>query len=55
MIFPMALQLFAPEDLNTLGRLFQEAKDKLLGVVLPALPATMSPSVPRPPKGLKLP
>lgn len=42
LIFPMALQLFPAEDLNTLGRLFQEAKDKLLGVVLPDVPATIS-------------
>jgi hypothetical protein len=41
-IFPMALQLFAAEDLDTLGRLFEEAKDKLLGVVLPEVPATMA-------------
>ena len=55
LIFPMALQLFAAEDLNTLGRLFQEAKDKLLGAVPPALPATMSAKRPKTAKGPKLP
>jgi hemerythrin-like domain-containing protein len=37
-IFPMAQQLFADEDLITLGKLFLEAKDKLLGVELPEVP-----------------
>lgn len=41
-IFPLARQVFAAEDLTILGRLFTEAKDKLLGVVLPELPATLS-------------
>jgi hemerythrin-like domain-containing protein len=41
-IFPMAQGLFAAEDLNTLGRLFMEAKEKLLGVVLPEAPAGLS-------------
>jgi hypothetical protein len=53
LIFPMALQLFAAEDLNTLGRLFQEAKDTLLGAVPPALPATMSAKRPKTAKKLK--
>jgi len=46
-IFPMARQLFTAEDLNTLGRLFSEAKDKLLGVVLPDLPTTLSAKRPK--------
>ncbi len=41
-IFPMARQFFSAEDLNTLGALFLEAKDKLLGVVLPAVPGTIA-------------
>jgi hypothetical protein len=43
----MARQLFTAEDLNTLGRLFTEAKDKLLGVVLPDLPTTLSAKRPK--------
>lgn len=46
-VFPMARQLFTAEDLTTLGRLFQEAKDKLLGVVLPELPSTLSAKRPK--------
>ena len=41
-IFPLARQVFKAEDLVTLGRLFTEAKDKILGVVLPDLPATLT-------------
>ena len=40
-IFPMAQQLFADENLITLGKLFLEAKDKLLGVELPEVPTTI--------------
>ncbi len=40
-IFPMAQQLFADEDLITLGKLFLEAKDKLLGVELPEVPGSI--------------
>jgi hemerythrin-like domain-containing protein len=52
-IFPLARQLFTLEDLNTLGRLFTEAKDKLLGVVLPDLPASLSAKRPKKAKGIK--
>jgi len=52
-IFPMARQLFTAEDLNTLGRLFTEAKAKLLGVVLPELPPTLSAKRPKPAKASK--
>jgi hypothetical protein len=38
-IFPMAGQLFAADDLATLGRLFEEAKQKMLGIELPEVPA----------------
>ena len=41
-IFPMAQQLFSAKDLDTLGRLFLEAKEKLLGVELPEAPANIS-------------
>jgi len=34
-IFPVARQLLSSEDLTLLGRQFDEAKDKLLVVVLP--------------------
>jgi hypothetical protein len=37
-IFPMARQLFSLEDLKTLGALFVEAKEKLLGIALPEVP-----------------
>ncbi len=52
-IFPMARQLFTAEDLNTLGRLFAEAKDKLLGAVPPELPPTLSAKRPKPVKAIK--
>ena len=41
-IFPLAQQLFTPEDLVTLGKLFEEAKDKLLNVSLPELPKALA-------------
>ena len=41
-IFPMAQQLFATEDLETLGRLFEEAKEKLLNVSIPELPKAIA-------------
>ena len=41
-IFPLAQQLFAPEDLLTLGSLFEEAKQKLLNINLPELPKALS-------------
>lgn len=37
-IFPAARKLLSNDDLKLLGRLFEEAKDKLLGVVLPDVP-----------------
>ena len=40
-IFPMAQQLLSAEDLDTLGKLFTEAKDKLLGIKLPEVPGTI--------------
>jgi hypothetical protein len=41
-IFPMARRLLAAEDLDALGKLFAEARDKLLGVELPEVPAKIS-------------
>lgn len=41
-IFPLAQQLFTQEDLETLGKLFEEAKDKLLNVALPELPKALA-------------
>ena len=40
-IFPLAQQLFADEDLITLGKLFLKAKDELLGVELPEVPTAI--------------
>jgi hypothetical protein len=40
-IFPLAQQLFANDDLITLGKLFLEAKEKLLGVELPDVSGTI--------------
>ncbi len=41
-IFPLAQQLFTPEDLVTLGGLFEEAKQKLLNISLPELPKALA-------------
>lgn len=43
-VFPAARQLFSAEDLNTLGRLFLEAKGKLLGIALPDVPGGLATS-----------
>lgn len=40
-VFPLALQLFTPEEVAIMGKLFLEAKDKLLAVKLPELPAQL--------------
>ena len=40
-IFPMARQLFTPDELALLGKQFMEAKDKLLNVVLPEVPGNV--------------
>jgi hypothetical protein len=54
-IFPMARLLFAEEDLNTLGQLFQEAKNNLLGVQLPAVPKSISGKRSKPAAAVKKP
>ena len=41
-IFPMSQQVISPEDLDTLGKLFVEAKNKLLGVKLPDVPGSLA-------------
>lgn len=41
-IFPLAMQLFDPTDLLTLGGLFEEAKGKLLQVKTPELPKALA-------------
>lgn len=41
-IFPMAQQVFSAETLNTLGKLFLEAKEKMLDIKLPEVPANIA-------------
>ena len=47
-IFPMSQQVIAAEDLDVLGKLFVEAKDKLLGVKVPEVPGAISTRVAKP-------
>ena len=50
-IFPAAQNHFSAEALTMLGKLFLEAKDKLLGVALPQVPRELPPlAAARPPK-----
>ena len=41
-IFPMAGQVLPEQQRTALGQLFSEAKEKLLGVTLPEVPATIA-------------
>ena len=41
-IFPMSQQVMPAGDLETLGKLFVEAKNRLLGIVLPDVPGAIS-------------
>jgi hypothetical protein len=41
-IFPMSQQVISAADLDTLGKLFVEAKNKLLGIKLPDVPGTIA-------------
>lgn len=41
-IFPMARSLFSPEDLQALGKLFVEAKEKLINIELPEVPKSLA-------------
>jgi hypothetical protein len=43
-IFPMSQQVMSTEDLDTLGKLFVEAKNKLLGIKLPDVPGAIAAS-----------
>ena len=43
-IFPMSQQVMSAEDLDTLGKLFVEAKNKLLGIKLPDVPGAIGAS-----------
>ncbi len=47
-IFPMSQQVMSAADLDTLGKLFVEAKDKLLGIKLPDVPAAIAAHVSKP-------
>ena len=41
-IFPMSQQVMSAADLDTLGKLFVEAKNKLLGIKLPDVPGAIA-------------
>ncbi|WP_136797094.1 hemerythrin domain-containing protein [Desulfosediminicola ganghwensis] len=41
-IFPLASRLFSLEEMTTLGALFEEAKEQLLGVSLPEIPKALA-------------
>jgi hemerythrin-like domain-containing protein len=43
-IFPLAGQVFSDSDLVTLGTLFEEAREKLLSIELPAVPGRINTS-----------
>lgn len=47
-IFPMSQQVMSAEDLDTLGQLFVEAKNKLLGIKLPEVPAKIAAHIAEP-------
>ena len=49
-IFPMSQQVMSAEDLDTLGKLFVEAKNKLLGINLPDVPAAIAAPAAKPAK-----
>lgn len=50
-IFPMSQQVMSAEVLDTLGRLFVEAKNALLGVKLPEVPAAIATQAAKPVTG----
>jgi hypothetical protein len=50
-IFPLAEQLFDAGHLATLGRLFEDAKSRLLGVNLPEVPAAIAAGIGSPGRG----
>ena len=47
-IFPMSQQVMSAEDLETLGKLFVEAKNKLLGINLPELTGALATQATKP-------
>ena len=47
-IFPMSQNVISADDLETLGRLFVEAKNKLLGIKLPELPGAIATAIAKP-------
>ncbi len=47
-IFPMSQQVMAAEELDSLGKLFVEAKNKLLGIKLPDVPTAIATHVTKP-------
>jgi hypothetical protein len=47
-IFPMSQQVMSAEDLATLGKLFVDAKNKLLGIELPAVPGAIASQAAKP-------
>ena len=50
-IFPMSQQVMSAEVLDTLGRLFVEAKNALLGVKVPEVPAAIATQAAKPVTG----
>ena len=44
-IFPMSQNVISADDLETLGKLFVEAKNKLLGIKLPELPGAIATAI----------
>ncbi len=51
-IFPMSQQVMSAEALDNLGKLFVEAKDKLLGIKLPDVPGAIATQAAKPIPGL---
>ena len=47
----MSQQVMSAEDLDTLGKLFVEAKNKLLGIKLPDVPAAIATHFAKPAAG----
>ncbi len=47
-IFPLSQQIMSTEDLDALGKLFVEAKNKLLGIKLPDVPGTIATQTAKP-------
>ena len=52
-IFPLAQQVMSAEQLDTLGKLFVEAKNALLGVKVPEVPGAIATQAAKPTTGLQ--